>query len=112
MKIYADGGKEKYCFVIPEKNIVKMFDSKDMTNNEAEYSAVIEALKFVENNSKVTILSDSKLVVNQIKMEWHIKQERMREMFKEVHRLISEKNIDLKVEWVPREENKAGKILG
>ena len=112
MKIYTDGGKEKYCFVIPEKNIVKLFNTENMTSNEAEYSAVIEALKFVEESSKIIILSDSKLVVNQIKMEWHIKHERMRKMFKEVHRLINEKNIDLEIEWVPREENKAGKILG
>jgi ribonuclease HI len=99
MKIYTDGGKKKYCFVIPEKNIVKMFDSKDMTNNEAEYSAVIEALKFIEENSKVTVFSDSKLVVNQVKMEWHIKQERMRQLFKKVLSLINEKKIDFNIYW-------------
>jgi len=112
MKIYTDGGGEKYCFVIPENNLVKIFEKKDITNNEAEYLAVIEALKHVEKNSIVTILSDSKLIVNQIKMEWHIKQENLRRLFEEVLALIKEKNLDLKIEWVPRKENKAGKVLG
>ena len=72
MEIYTDGGEEKYCFVIPERNVVKIFEKKNITNNESEYLAVIEALKFVEENSKVKVFSDSKLIVNQIKMEWHI----------------------------------------
>jgi len=112
MEIYTDGGEDKYCFVIPEKNKVKTFEKKNITNNEAEYLAVIEALKFVEENSKVTIFSDSKLVVNQINMEWHIKQDRLRELFEKVQSLIEKKKIDFKIEWIPREKNKAGKVLG
>jgi ribonuclease HI len=112
MKIYTDGGENKYCFVIPEKNVVRTFVKKWITNNEAEYLAVIEALNFVEENSEVSILSDSKLIVNQIKMEWHIKEERLREMFKKVIEIIDKKKLKFKIEWIPREENKAGKILG
>jgi ribonuclease HI len=112
MKIYTDGGEDKYCFVIPEKNIAKIFEKKGITNNEAEYLAVIEALNFVEENSNVLILSDSKLIVNQIKMEWHIKEERLREMFKKIIGIIDEKKLKFKIEWIPREENKAGKVLG
>ena len=55
MDIYTDGGEDKYCFVIPERNIFKRFKKKNITNNEAEYLGVIEALKFVEENSKVTL---------------------------------------------------------
>lgn len=112
MEIYTDGGEDKYCFVIPEKYIVKTFKKKNITNNEAEYLGVIEALKFVEENSKITILSDSKLIVNQIKMEWHIKEERLRKLFQEVLLLVKEKKIEFTIEWVPREKNKAGKVLG
>lgn len=72
MKIYTDGGEDKYCFVIPDKNIVKTLEKKGITNNEAEYLAVIEAIKHVEHGSRVKILTDSKLVANQLRMEWHI----------------------------------------
>jgi ribonuclease HI len=112
MKIYTDGGEEKYCFVVPEKNIVKIFENKGFTNNETEYLAVIEALNFVEENSDVLIFSDSKLVVNQIKMEWHIKEKRLKELFKKVIEIIDKKKLKFDIMWVPRERNKAGKILG
>ena len=69
MEIYTDGGEDKYCFVIPDKNIVKTFEKKGITNNQAEYLAVIEAIKHVEPGSKVKILTDSKLVANQLRME-------------------------------------------
>jgi len=112
MKIYTDGGEDKYAFVIPEKNIVKVFEKKGITNNEAEYLAVIAALNFIEENSGVSILSDSKLIVNQIKMEWHIKEKRLRELFEKVIEIIDKKKLNFNIEWIPREQNKAGKVLG
>jgi len=112
MEIYTDGGEDKYCFVIPEKNVVKTFEKKGITNNEAEYLAVIEALKHVEEGSKVKILTDSKLVANQLKMEWHIKEERLKLLFKEVFEIIERKNLSFEIEWIPRSGNKAGKVLG
>jgi ribonuclease HI len=112
MNIYTDGGENKYCFVIPDKNIVKTFEKKEITNNEAEYLAVIEALNFVEEGSNVLIFSDSKLIVNQIKMEWHIKEERLKNLFKKIMEIIEKKKLKFKIEWIPRKENKAGKVLG
>jgi len=112
MEIYTDGGEDKYCFVIPEKNVVKTFEKKGITNNEAEYLAVIEALKHVDEGSKVKILTDSKLVANQLKMEWYIKEERLKLLFKEVFEIIEKKNLTFEIEWIPRSRNKAGKVLG
>jgi len=93
-------------------NIVKTFEKKGITNNEAEYLAVIEAIKHVEPGSRVKILTDSKLVANQLRMEWHIKEKRLRLLFEEALSLIKEKKIDFKIEWIPRSRNKAGKVLG
>jgi len=112
MEIYTDGGEDKYCFVIPEKNVVKIFEKKGITNNEAEYLAVIEALKHVEQGSIVKILTDSKLVASQLKMEWHIKEERLKLLFKEVFDIIQKKRLNFEIEWIPRNRNKAGKVLG
>jgi len=112
MEIYTDGGEDKYCFVIPDKNIVKTFEKKGITNNQAEYLAVIEAIKHVEPGSRVKILTDSKLVANQLRMEWHIKEKRLRLLFEEVFEIIEKKSLSFKIEWVPRSRNKAGKVLG
>ena len=49
------------------------------TNNEAEYSAIIHALKYCKehNINAPVIYTDSKLVVNQLNGEWMIKKEHL-----------------------------------
>jgi ribonuclease HI len=82
-----------------------------ITSNEAEYTAVHVALEAAKTKD-IEILSDSKLVVNQLNREWHIKDDRMRELFDKVQALIRERGLKVKFTWVPREENPAGKYLG
>jgi len=82
-----------------------------LTNNEAEYLAVYEALKAAQSK-EIEIVSDSKLVVSQLKRDWHIKEDRLRGLFDKVNTLIREKGLKVKFNWVPRTQNKAGKYLG
>jgi ribonuclease HI len=85
--------------------------SEAKTNNEAEYLAVIAALESAKEKD-VDIFSDSKLVVGQLRREWHIKQDRMRELFDKVQKLIKERGLKVTYCWVAREDNPAGKYLG
>jgi len=73
---------------------------------------VIEALKYVKQNSRVKILTDSKLVANQLRMEWRIKEKRLRLLVEEVFSIIEKKSLSFEIEWIPRSENKVGKVLG
>lgn len=82
-----------------------------MTSNEAEYTVVHKALE-AAGTKEIEILSDSKLVVNQLNREWHIKDERMRELFDRIHKLIRERVLKVEFKWVPRKDNPAGKYLG
>lgn len=82
-----------------------------LTSNEAEYTVVYKALEAAETK-EIEILSDSKLVVNQLNREWHIKDERMRELFDKIHKLIRERGLKVEFKWVPRKDNPAGKYLG
>ncbi len=109
--IYSDGsGKTgKYAYVIPEKKIVKIFQKKRTTNNEAEYFGVIEALK--QNKEKdISIYSDSQLIVNQLNKNYKIKEPRLKALAEQVWKLCENRNV--KFTWIPREKNKAGYILG
>ena len=46
MKVYIDGsGNGKYGFFVEETNTAKVFIKENITNNQAEYLAVLEALK-------------------------------------------------------------------
>jgi len=91
---------------------------KHCTNNEAEYLAVVHALKYLIENpqiykdcSSVLFRLDSKLVVEQLVGRWKIKDARMREFVRQVHELVHELNSQLPIPahftHIPREENVA-----
>jgi ribonuclease HI len=76
------------------------------TNNVAEYSAMIEALRLAAGlgAKELRVHSDSELLVRQINGQYRIKAERLRELFSEIQGL--RRNFDaFEVVHVPREKN-------
>lgn len=97
------------------QELVKQYNEYlgEKTNNEAEYRAVIFALKkvkqlFGKNQTKeieIEFRSDSELVVKQLNGKYKIKDPKSREFFLEIWNLkIDYKSVIFKN--VPREENK------
>lgn len=77
------------------------------TNNQAEYKALLLALKEVKRLAieRIIIRSDSELVVRQIKGEYRIKDKGIRPLYEEVIGLLKElKGYD--IIHIDREENK------
>lgn len=84
-----------------------------VTNNEAEYQAVVEALKWLKesifNNDrykKLDIYLDSKLVCNQLRGLYKVKNERLRELLLKVRILEQEVDGQIYYHLIPREQNK------
>lgn len=82
----------------------------EMTNNVAEYVAVIRALHFAElhQNDRITICGDSKLWVNQLSGKWRIKNGRYRSYALQAKKLLKKLrggNYQIALKWIPREEN-------
>ena len=84
-----------------------------LTNNEAEYSAVIFALKKfkalfgkpIAKISEVEVRSDSELLVKQMNGEYKIENEKIQKFFIEIWNLkIDFKNVKFKA--IPREKNR------
>ena len=110
MEIYVDGsGSGSYGFIADDT--VRVFFKANITSNQAEYLTVIEALDWVKEKD-VTILSDSQLIVNQLNHKFHIKDDKLRELALKVWNLIETKGLNVEFKWIPREENKAGKLIG
>jgi len=90
----------------------------EMTNNEAEYLAAIEALKEAKKfvgkktakGSVVELFSDSQLMVKQINHEYKVKEERMQKLFVEAWNLMLDFK-EVKVSHVRREKNKGADAL-
>jgi ribonuclease HI len=82
-----------------------------LSNNEAEYSAVISALKTIPHHSSVLILTDSLLVVSQLRGEYRILHPKMLKLANEVKTIVEQMKLNLELRWIPRQENRAGKLL-
>ena len=113
--IYVDGSggtKSGYGFFVKETGESFFEEKPGLTNNQAEYLAIITALKkFQDSSEEITIFSDSKNTVNQLNHEFAINNEQLRILAQEAWLLIP-KISKLKIKWIPREENLAGKMLG
>ena len=115
ISIYVDGsGGEKsgYGFFVKETGESFYEKKPNLTNNQAEFMAIIAALKkFVDSEDEIKIFSDSKNTVNQLNHEFAINNERLRELAQESWAIMG-KFSNLSITWVPRKDNLAGKMLG
>jgi len=115
ISVYVDGSggpNGGYGFFVKETGESFYEKKPQITNNQAEYLAIISALnKFVDNDDEITIYSDSKNTVNQLNHEFAINNEQLRDLARESWSIIA-KFSNLSIVWVPRKENLAGKMLG
>ncbi len=115
ISVYVDGsGGENsgYGYFVKETGESFYEKKHNITNNQAEYMAIISALKkFVNSNEVIIIYSDSKNTVSQLNHEFAINNEQLRVLAQEAWNIIG-KFSNLTLTWVPRKENLAGKMLG
>ncbi len=118
LKIYTDGGSRgnpgeaAIGVVIANKYFYKKAIGIK-TNNQAEYEAVIFALKKIKQiygkekckNLNLIFYSDSELMVNQLNGLYKIKEEELKNLFIEIWNLKQDfKEVEFKL--IKREENK------
>lgn len=77
------------------------------TNNVAEYSALLAALKYAveKNYPSLKVLSDSELLVRQMHGRYKVKNPALQELFDRAQALVRRLQ-QFSVEHVPRERNK------
>lgn len=87
-------------------------DDEVMTNNVAEYRAVITALEYLATEypaADVTILGDSQLIIRQLNGRYAIRSSRLRPLWQRARSLLED--LDVTLEWVPREKNEQADAL-
>ena len=113
--IYVDGSggaKSGYGFFVKETGESLFTEKLGLTNNQAEYLAIISALqRYTNSDDEIIIYSDSKNTVNQLNHEFAINNEKLRDLARESWVIIG-KFSNLSIIWIPRKENLAGKMLG
>jgi ribonuclease HI len=127
LKIYTDGGSRGNpgpagigVYVINQQREVVYSESKYIsraTNNESEYKAFLASLEWLETYVKSTPIDrvewflDSKLVVEQVKRNWKVKEPRLLEFAKQAWSILSPLNCEFEISHVKRELNKEADAL-
>lgn len=122
--IYTDGGSRGnpgkaaigVVFCNEKEQVIKKYGEylgDNLTNNEAEYQAVIFALKKfkalfgkkIAEVSDIEVRSDSELLVSQMQHKYKILDQNMQKLFLELWNLVIDfKSVKFKL--IPREKNK------
>jgi len=110
IRIYTDGSTTATC-IYPDGGYPSIIPFTG-TVNEAEYEAIQRAVEYAldQGGGEVEIISDSELAVNQLSGRYAIRAPNLRERAQEIWNLC--KGLKVRFLWVPRDENKAGKVLG
>lgn len=132
MKVFVDGaskgnpGLALICYWFFGKNGTNFSFCGEVgrkTSNVAEYTAVLFALQFLESNyerymnddNKITVISDSRLVVEQICGEYRTKEPTLKKYHDMVletrDRLIKNRGVEIRIVWVDRQKNLAGHLI-
>jgi len=115
LSIYVDGSggpNSGFGFFVKETGESFYKKEPNITNNQAEYMAIISVLKkFSGTTDEIIIYSDSKNTVSQLNHEFAINNDQLRTLARETWDLIA-KFPNLKINWIPRNQNLAGKMLG
>ena len=119
--VYTDGGSRGnpghsgYGLVIYNDSQKILFkESKYLgikTNNEAEYSGLIGALDWLNQNqdtkiAKINFYSDSQLMIRQIQGKYKVKAPNLKPLFQKAQELISSIKIPIIFQDVRRDFNK------
>ena len=115
LSIFVDGSggpNSGFGFLVKETGESFYKKEPNITNNQAEYMAIISALKkFSGTTDEIVIYSDSKNTVSQLNHEFAINNDQLRNLARETWDLTA-KFQNLKIIWIPRNQNLSGKMLG
>lgn len=120
-KIFTDGassgnpGPSGYGYIILDENDNVVRSSSKFighsTNNIAEYLGLYNALKEVSNLDPdfIEIFLDSELIVKQIKGEYKVRNEKLKEIYKKIVEIL--KNYNYTITHISRQLNKGADKL-
>lgn len=126
LKIFTDGGslnnpgQAAIAYVIYlDSDIISKFSKRIglATNNIAEYTALSEALtaskEIIQKHSidRISVFSDSQLMVNQLNGLYKVKDASIREMVMKIKILENELNIPISYTHVLRDKNQVADSL-
>jgi|WetSurMetagenome_2_1015567.scaffolds.fasta_scaffold218956_1 ribonuclease HI len=111
LDITVDGcGDGHSVALFPDDDVYFMYE-KGISNNEAEFNAVILALENLPQRSHARIRTDSQTVVWHLTGEGRSKSPAFVKKSVEIQDLIRGKELNIEIQWIPRRHNTADRLL-
>jgi len=110
--IYVDSNPYMGVYVVDD-GVPKRVEFKEhLLAPYCELEAIYETLKAQKNGSEILLYNDNEVAMNVLNLDYGIHKKRLREKCFDIWNLIESKNLKVIFKWIPRRENKAGKVLG
>lgn len=122
LKVFTDGasrgnpGESGIGIIIYDENdnIIKKWNEYigKSTNNQAEYRALLKSIELIKELKQtipiefIVFCADSELMVKQLKLEYKVKDEGLKSLFKKFNTEINELKIPYTIKHVERKLNK------
>lgn len=106
-----DGKGSAIAWVREDTGEVCSKSVEGLTNNQAEYRAIISALESCPRDARVKIFSDSQLVVCQINGVYQVYDRTLVELRDCVNDVVLDRALYAEFIWIPRNQNRADKLL-
>jgi len=118
VRIFTDGSGQRpdgtgsgYAWLRKDTGEKKIVRQNGLTNNQAEYWAIVSALEKLPSGTHVEILTDSENTCYQLRGERRVRDERLAELNLQIQNLIKRNKLIVIFTWIPRGENAAGKLI-
>jgi len=112
VQIYVDGsGGGRIAWLRQDTLEQHIENIPGLTNNEAEYRAILSALAALPGGTHVEVMSDSTVCVMQLLHKYRVLEPRLAALKEEILALAAKKKLTFTPIWIARRENRAGKLL-
>ena len=106
-----DGKGSGFAWFRQDTSAKKIFREDGLTNNQAEYCAILSALEFLPKGTSAEILTDSENTCCQLNGQRRVLNPKLAEIYQQIQDLIEKNRLTVSFAWIPRRENLAGKLI-
>jgi ribonuclease HI len=106
-----DGKGSGFAWLREDNRTKKIIPEDGLTNNQAEYKAILSALESLEQGVRAEILTDSENTCFQLKGERRTRDPRLATLNETIQTLIATSHLDVIFTWIPRRDNQAGRLI-
>jgi ribonuclease HI len=106
-----DGNGSGFAWICPTTKEKQIEHVPGLTNNQAEYRAFISALSALPDGAHADLFSDSQVLCCQFNGSYKVRDPELASLLSQTQSVITEKQLSVTLQWVPRARNVAGKLL-